>query len=264
MEHDGKRQQVRLAAAGDIHCAPHNRDEIVAAFGRLEGRVDLVLLAGDLTTHGDPEEAEVLVDACRPLSVPVYAVLGNHDHHCRRVDEVADVVRQAGIVLLDRSWDRTEIGGTSIGVVGTKGFVGGFPGAELPDFGEGLLRDVYAETTEEVKALDRGLVAVADCPLRIVLLHYSPSLGTLEGEPEGILAFLGCHRLAGPIAEYKPDLVLHGHAHEGSFEARIGATPVYNVAVPVMRRDFWILELEGISPTPTEHPSVRVGPGSGP
>ncbi len=261
VRHDGTPPKLRLAAAGDIHCSSHNQIELVDAFARLEGEVDLVLLAGDLTAHGNPEEAALLADVCRALTMPIYAVLGNHDHHCRRQDEVADVVRAAGIILLERSWDMTEIVGTRVGIVGTKGFVGGFPGAELPDFGEALLRDVYAETTEEVKALDHGLEAIADCPLRIVLLHYSPALGTLEGEPEGILPFLGSHRLAGPIAQHKPDFVLHGHAHEGAFEARIGGTPVYNVAVPVMRRDFWVLELDGISPTPTEHPAVRVGQG---
>jgi Icc-related predicted phosphoesterase len=129
--------------------------------------------------------------------------------------------------------------------VGTKGFVGGFPDSALPDFGEPLLRKVYAETSAEVEALDQGLRAVARCPLRIVLLHYAPTATTLEGEPRGIFAFLGSDRLARPITEHTPDLVLHGHGHAGRFEGFIGAVPVYNVSVPVMRRDFWIFELGG-------------------
>jgi len=39
---------------------------------------------------------------------------------------------------------------------------------------------------------------------------------------------------------------VHGHAHHGSFDATIGNTPVYNVSVPVMGRDFWRLELSSL------------------
>jgi hypothetical protein len=48
-----------------------------------------------------------------------------------------------------------------------------------------------------------------------------------------------------PIAENGADLVLHGHAHAGSFEGCIGDIPVYNVAVHVTGRNFWIFELDG-------------------
>jgi Icc-related predicted phosphoesterase len=121
--------------------------------------------------------------------------------------------------------------------------VGGFASSNLPDFGERQLRDVYATTTDDVEALADGLRAIATCPYRIVLLHYSPTAETLEGEPLGIWAFLGSDRLAAPIVEHAPDLVLHGHAHAGTFEGRVGESPVYNVSVPVMGRAFWIFEL---------------------
>jgi Icc-related predicted phosphoesterase len=133
-----------------------------------------------------------------------------------------------------------------IGVVGLKGFVGGFAGSHLPDFGEPLLRRLHAETGEDVRALDEGLKAVAHCPVRVVLLHYAPTSETLEGEPAGIWTMLGTDRLAAPIAEHEPDLVMHGHAHAGRFEGRIGEVPVYNVSVPVMKRDFWVFEVSGV------------------
>jgi Icc-related predicted phosphoesterase len=218
---------------------------VARAFAELEAKADLVLLAGDLTTYGEPEEAQVLAEATRGLSIPVVAVLGNHDWHAGRSEQVAETLREAGIQVLERGWTILGVNGVDVGVVGTKGFVGGFPDSALPDFGEPLLRSVYAETSAEVDALDRGLQAVAGCPLRIVLLHYAPTATTLEGEPRGIFAFLGSDRLARPIAEHTPDLVLHGHGHAGRFEGFIGAVPVYNVSVPVMRRDFWIFELDG-------------------
>jgi Icc-related predicted phosphoesterase len=238
---------IRIAAAGDIHASEATRARIADAFAHVEGEADVVLLAGDLTTTGEPDQARPIADAARNLSLPVFAVLGNHDHHYGRGAEIRAVVEEAGVTVLDRSWAECEIGGLRLGVVGTKGFVGGFPGSSLPDFGEPLLRDVYAETTAEVDALADGLQRVVHCDLRVVLLHYSPTADTLEGEPEGIHTFLGSDRLAIPIAQYRPDLVLHGHAHAGTFEGCVGSVPVYNVAVHVIGRDFWIFDLEGTS-----------------
>jgi len=239
-----KRAKVRIAAAGDIHCTPDRRAEIEASFASLAGEADLVLLAGDLTTYGEPEEAAILAAACRGLHVPVVAVLGNHDWHANRSSEIVSILEAAGVKVLERGWSVCDLDGTKVGIVGTKGFVGGFPDSALPDFGEPLLRQVYAETTAEVAALEEGLRAIADCPLRVVLLHYAPTATTLEGEPKGILAFLGSDRLARPVIEHVPDLVLHGHGHAGTFEGFIGKVPVYNVSIPVIGRDFWVFELE--------------------
>jgi Icc-related predicted phosphoesterase len=240
---------ITIAAAGDVHASDATRDRLVQSFAELEERVDLVLLAGDLTTCGDPEEASVLADACRGSDIPICAVLGNHDWHLNRTHEVVAVLTDAGVRVLERSSARFSVRGKEVGVVGLKGFVGGFPDQVLPDFGEPLLRQVYAETTEDVAALERELAAIEGCDLRIVLLHYAPTTTTLEGEPRGIWAFLGSDRLAGPIAEHAPDLVLHGHAHAGTFEGFIGRVPVYNVATYVTGRDFWIFEL-GIEERP--------------
>jgi Icc-related predicted phosphoesterase len=145
--------------------------------------------------------------------------------------------------VLDRAHAVKRVGDAEVGIVGAKGFVGGFPGSHLPDFGEPSLRRVYAEATEEVESVDQGLRAIAACPFRIVLLHYAPTTDTLIGEPEPIWAFLGTDRLAPPIVEHAPDLVLHGHAHAGTFQGQLGEVPVFNVSVPVMGQDFWVFEL---------------------
>ena len=235
---------LKIAAAGDVHANAGVARQLAEAFECAAVEADAILLAGDLTAEGDPAEAEVLAAACRPLDVPIFAVLGNHDHHLDRADEVVEVLRRAGVVVLCRDSTICEIAGVEVGIVGTKGFIGGFPGSSLPDFGERLLRHVYDETTEEVKAIGRGLRRIQHCALRIVLLHYAPIEATLEGEPQGIRVFLGSSRLSNPLQEYRPDIVLHGHAHAGSFEGRIGDVPVYNVAVHVTGRDFWIFDLE--------------------
>jgi Icc-related predicted phosphoesterase len=242
----GAAPPLRIAAAGDMHCQPSRAQEAREAFGALRDSIDLLLLAGDLTTHGQPEQAQVLADACRDLDVPIYAVWGNHDWHCDDIDAIRPILEDAGITLLERETATVCVGPTEIGIVGLKGFVGGFPGSHLPDFGEPLLRRVYAETTADVAALDQGLKAIAHCPLRIVLLHYAPTMETLRGEPETIWTMLGNDRIAAPIAEHEPDMVLHGHAHAGTFEGRIDDVPVYNVSVPVLGKDFWVFELSGL------------------
>ena len=236
---------IRIAAAADIHASDTSSERVERAFAELREAADVVLLAGDLTTSGEPEQAEVIAGACRQLDLPVFAVLGNHDHHAGRTDELADVLGAAGVRLLDRECATCRLEELELGIVGAKGFVGGFPGSALPDFGEPLLRGIYAETSLEAEAIGRGLQAIVHCDVRVVLLHYAPVADTLEGEPPGIYTYLGCDRLATPIAENGADLVLHGHAHAGSFEGSIGDIPVYNVAVHVTGRNFWIFELDG-------------------
>jgi Icc-related predicted phosphoesterase len=236
---------LRIAAAGDMHCQPSRAPEARAAFGALAGDIDLLLLAGDLTTHGQPEQAEVLADACRDLDVPIFGVWGNHDWHCDQIDAITPILADAGITMLERESVTVCIDRTEIGIVGLKGFVGGFPGSHLPDFGEPSLRGVYAESLLEAAGLDEGLRAIAMCPFRIVLMHYAPTTETLVGERETIWTFLGTDRLAPPLLEHNPDMVLHGHAHAGTFEGRLGEVPVYNVSVPVMGEDFWVFELSG-------------------
>jgi Icc-related predicted phosphoesterase len=250
---DGERP-VRIAAAGDIHCDEPSRDRIAASFAAIAGEVDLILLAGDLTTTGEPEQAAALASACAPLEQPILAVLGNHDWHANRRDELVAALADGGIEVLDPGSKVYELRGSRIGVAGTKGFIGGFAGSShLPDFGEPSLRRIYAEGTAEVAALEAGLREIATCDLRVALLHYSPTPDTLVGEPEGIQGYLGSDRLAAPILQHEPDFALHGHAHAGTVEGRIGTVPVYNVAVHVMDGDFWFFELEPSQSSATLH-----------
>jgi uncharacterized protein len=236
--------RITIAAAGDIHCSEEERVRLQAAFAEADRRADVILLAGDLTTYGEPEQAAVLADVTREIGTPIFAVLGNHDWHADRHEELAATLRDGGIRLLERSAEVCTVEGVEIGIAGTKGFVGGFSDSLLPDFGEPLLRRLYAETSAEVAALDRALKAIRDCAVRIVLLHYAPTTTTIEGEREAIWAFLGSERLAGPIAEHRPDAVFHGHGHGGTFAGAVGDIPVFNVGAAVPVRDFWLFEFE--------------------
>jgi Icc-related predicted phosphoesterase len=234
---------IRIAAAGDIHAGSDDADRVREAFARVGESADLVLLAGDLTQHGEVEEAMVVADACRGLSIPVVAVLGNHDWQSDRTGDLARSLGEAGVVLLERAHTVLPIGGASVGIAGVKGFVGGFVNG-WANFGEPLFREAYAETTRDVEALDQGLRAISSCGVRIALLHYSPCADTLVGESERLWLVLGAERLGSPIREHRPHLVVHGHAHHGSFQGAIDGVSVHNVAVHVTGKDFWIFELD--------------------
>jgi uncharacterized protein len=235
---------ITIAAAGDIHCAEEERTRLQEAFADADRVADVILLAGDLTTYGEPEQAAVLADVTREIETPIVAVLGNHDWHANQHERLVETLRSGGMHLLERSSHVCSFDGVDVGIVGTKGFVGGFSDALLTDFGEPLLRRLYAETSAEVAAIDRGLRAVEDADVRLVLLHYSPTTTTLEGERESIWPFLGSERMAAPIAQHRPQAVFHGHGHNGKFAGSIGDVPVFNVGAAVPVKDFWLFELD--------------------
>jgi uncharacterized protein len=241
---------IKVAAAGDIHASAADGDRVREAFARVEEQADLILLAGDLTQHGQVDEACVVADACRELAVPVVAVLGNHDWQSDRPADLSRALGEAGVVVLDRSHTIVSVNGASVGIAAVKGFVGGFD-EQWANFGEPLFREAYAETTKDVAGLDASLRAIASCAVRIGLLHYSPVEATLHGEPERLWLVLGAERLAGPIREHRPDIVVHGHAHHGSFQGDVDGVPVYNVAVHVTGREFWVFELDAEQRAPS-------------
>ena len=239
---------VRVAAAGDIHASEATRERVERAFSEVESHADLVLLAGDLTTTGEPDEGQVLADACADLSIPSSPCSATTTAMPAATRSSSSGSRRPGIHVLDGAAKPCVAGGIEVGIVGAKGFVGGFAGAMLPDFGEPLLREVYAETTRDAQAIADGLIHVVHCDIKIVLLHYAPIRETLAGEPEGI------HVLLGQRAPGAPDR----RARRGPRPPRTRARglvrgpdrddPVYNVAVHVMGRDFWIFDLEPARP----------------
>ena len=191
-----------------------------------------------------------LVEWAAARSVPAQARRGGADA------ESAQLNADGGVAVLERTHTVLPVCGVSVGIAGVKGFVGGF-GNTWANFGEPLFRAAYAETTGDVEGLERSLQAIEACAVRIALLHYAPCEDTLVGEPERIWLVLGADRLAGPIREHRPQLVVHGHAHHGSFEGDVDGVPVYNVAVHVMGRDFWVFELDAEDRASHEPVSVQ-------
>jgi Icc-related predicted phosphoesterase len=229
---------VRVAAVGDLHVGTDSAGRLRPHFERVGDEADLLLLAGDLTRVGDPEEAAVLVGELRGATVPVVAVLGNHDYHCGRERAVAGLLEDAGVRVLEG--EAVVVGTPSgpVGVAGTKGFGGGFAGACGSDFGEPLMKAFVGHTREAAERLEEALAGL-DAPVRIALLHYAPTDTTLHGERLEIYPFLGSYLLGEAVDRGGADVALHGHAHGGTEHGLTdGGTPVRNVAQPVLRRPY--------------------------
>jgi Icc-related predicted phosphoesterase len=239
---------IRVAAVGDIHLGAGSRDTLRPALASLCDCADVLLLAGDLTRHGTVEEARVVADELTDVPVPVVAVLGNHDYHGEQPQEVAAILAERGVRVLEGDAAVLDLGGRRLGVAGAKGFGGGFVGRALEAFGEPELKAFANRSTAAANGLRSALLelAAADCDVRIALTHYSPVPDTLAGEPLEIYPFLGSYLLAQAIDEIGADLAIHGHAHSGSEQGMTnGGVRVRNVAQPLIRRAFVLFHLSG-------------------
>jgi len=235
---------IRIAAVGDLHYGVGSPEILRPSLHHLPQRADLLLLAGDLTRCGGPEEAEILAEELRGLPIPVVAVLGNHDYHGGREDEVRRVLEGAAVRVLEGEATTIDVDGVRVGIAGTKGFGGGFRGAHGSDFGEPEMKAFVGHTKLLSERLERALTGL-EVDLRIALLHYSPVEATLVGERLEIYPFLGSYLLAEAVDNAGADLVLHGHAHHGEEKGRTPAgIPVRNVAQPVIRHAYNIYTLD--------------------
>jgi len=226
---------VRIGAMADLHYGRALERRVEQALAAASRSCQVLLLGGDLTDHGLPEEAEGLARELRTLvNIPIVAVLGNHDYEAGKHEEVSRIMRASGVHMLDG--DATEFEG--VGFAGCKGFAGGFGKRALGPWGEKIIKDFVHEAVGEALKLESALARLGRRP-RIVLLHYSPIQATVEGEPPEIYAFLGSSRLEEPLARYPVTAVFHGHAHRGQPEGKTAAgTPVYNVSAALLQRAF--------------------------
>ena len=251
---------VRIAALSDLHVTRSSKGLLAPIVQQAAHAADILVMCGDLTDYGTLDEAEVLVRELVGLRVPIVAVLGNHDFESGHATEVANILLEAGVKLLDG--EAVELLG--VGFAGIKGFCGGFGRHSLGPWGEAAIKAFVREALDETLKLEAALARLRS-PRRIAVLHYAPIVGTVEGEPREIFPFLGNSRLEEPLIRYPVTAVLHGHAHKGSPEGQLSnGVPVYNVALPLRRRLapegpwFRVLEL----PAPIEDASHPLAPAT--
>ena len=226
---------ITIAAIGDLHVVETDEHRYRELFAEMSEVADVVALCGDLTNFGKTKEAENLAADLLACTIPVVAVLGNHDYECGQPEEVARILAAAGATVLDEQATMVE----GVGFAGVKGFIGGFDRGELGAFGEPAIKTFVDESINEARKLENQLRSLRT-ERTVAVLHYSPIAETVRGEPEPIFPFLGSSRLANAVDRFdNVKMVLHGHAHRGSYQ---GATPrgvpVYNCAQFVVQSNF--------------------------
>jgi Icc-related predicted phosphoesterase len=240
-----ERTRVRVAALGDLHFGKTSQGHYLPLLTQVGAEADLLLICGDLTDYGTADEAQGLARELASVRVPIVAVLGNHDFEAGKEDEVCAVLSESGITVLDG--EAVEVQG--IGIAGVKGFAGGFGARALGPWGEGIIKSFVHEAVQESLKLETALARLRT-ERKLVLLHYAPVRGTVDGEPPEIYPYLGSSRLEEPLTHHPVDAIFHGHAHNGQPQGRtVTGAPVYNVSLPLMRRlspdrPFKLLELE--------------------
>ena len=237
---------IRIAATADVHYGAGGHGSLHDHLKAVERDADLLLIAGDLTQHGRLDEAARLAGDLAQLSIPVAAVLGNHDHQSDLESEVAATIAASGVSVLDRDCICLETPAGVVGVAGLKGFGGGFAGACVTDFGERETKAFAQTGLAAARDLARALEGLPASGLaaRVALVHYSPIEATLVGEPAQLWPFLGSYLLAEAIDRAGADVAFHGHAHAGSPSGRTPkGVPVHNVAQPVTRNPYVVFEI---------------------
>ncbi|WP_274425831.1 metallophosphoesterase family protein [Chelativorans sp. YIM 93263] len=234
--------KVKVAAIADLHIKEDGSVSYRSLFNEIAREADVLVIAGDLTDLGKPQEAELLAEDLRGFGVPVVGVLGNHDYECDAVEEVSHILHDAGVHLLDGQ--TVELNG--VGFAGVKGFAGGFGKRMLGSFGEPAIKTMVAETVSEAMKLENALRQL-ETERSLVVLHYAPIPATVEGEPPEVYPFLGSSRFGETIDRFNVSAVVHGHAHHGVHEGKTpGGVRVLNVAQDVEKpsgQPYAIIEL---------------------
>lgn len=222
---------MKIAATADLHFTPQNYDRIREQMSRVRDQADLLVLAGDLTNYGKPQEMESLLNALVRIRLPIVAVLGNHDYESGQENELMRMMTAEGIKVLDgTAYERD-----GVGFAGTKGFAGGFGRGVLTAFGEAPIKAFVQAAIDEALKLERAMAQLRT-EKRIAVVHYAPVGATVLGEATEIYPYLGTSRLAEVADRHGANLILHGHAHHGNMEGKtMAGIPVYNVALPLLQ-----------------------------
>lgn len=222
---------MRIAAVADLHYSPQTYDKIREPMAHVRDEADVLVLAGDLTNYGRPEEMDSLLTMLSRLRLPIVAVLGNHDFETGHQEELMKQMATEGVKVLDgTAYERD-----GVGFAGTKGFLGGFGRGMLTAFGEPEVKRFVQSSIDEALKLERAMAQLRT-ERRVVVLHYSPVAETVKGEPVEIYSYLGNSRLAEVVDRMGANLVFHGHAHHGSAEGKTtGGIPVHNVALTILQ-----------------------------
>lgn len=223
---------MRIAAVGDLHAREIAQGDFGVLFTPLAKKADILLLLGDLTANGQPQEAAKLGEELRILGLPILAILGNHDFDHDREEEIKQILSKYKITVLDGDYFVFQ----GVGFAGVKGFGGGFRNHLLPSFGEEVNKQFALEAVNEALKLGNALTRIP-VKKKVAMIHYAPIPETVKGEPLEIYPYMGSSHLEEPLDNFDVQVAFHGHSHSGSLEGKtLKGVPVYNVALPLLKK----------------------------
>ena len=207
---------MRIAYLVDVH----DRFDAVADAMRAIGEADLLLIGGDITTGGTPDQAAAAIEHWRPLAPRLLALAGNMDSPA--IDaRLADL----GVALDAR--------GYRLGDVGVFG-VSAAPHSPL--------RTPYELSEDELgRRIEDGFAAVRDCAVTVFCPHAPPRGTSCDRLPSG--EHVGSTAVRSFVEREQPDVVLCGHIHEARAVDSIGDTQVVNPG-PVGAGHYAVVEID--------------------
>jgi uncharacterized protein len=190
---------MKLVAFADVHDRFHAVTRILQQIDP----VDVILIAGDITTNGTPDDVQRAIAAWQPFAPTLLAVAGNMDSPA-----IDQKLEQLGVSI-----------NASCREIGQIAFLGcsaapisiGTP-YEIPE----------AEITER---LERGFAQIQQARQCVVVPH-APPRGTVDRTQSGRSA--GSQAIREFIDRTQPALVVCGHIHEARGQLREGSTLVVN------------------------------------
>jgi uncharacterized protein len=214
---------MKILAATDVHSHTDAFAQILAD----AGPVDLVLLGGDLTNFGSPDDAQAIVRLAGSKGARVLAVAGNCDS-----PQIDARLAELGVSLFRRGL-----------TVESVGFVGL---SAMPPW----VRTMYHFSEAELAdALETGRLQVASAP-RLVVLSHAPPHGT-RADRLGHGRHAGSTALREFVDRVQPELVVCGHIHEARGIDELGPTTIVNCG-PAGKGHYALIDL------PANHPAPRV------
>lgn len=217
---------MEIGAVGDIHY-PVYKELFEESLKNIKN-IDLLLLAGDVIDVGLYKNYKVAYDLIKKhLKCPIIACFGNTEFQKKEIKSENQEIK----FLDDESLVFKEIG-----IVGTTGSLDKptlWQSKNIPG-----IREIYSERISKIKNLLNELKTSK----KLLLMHYSPTYKTLEGEDKKIYPWMGCKKYEEVIKDTKPEIVIHAHAHNGSKYAEINSSKVYNVSLP-LRKEITVIKI---------------------
>lgn len=224
---------MKVLAVADIHAPLYLKifQERLSSLLPLKDKVSFFLLAGDIIDGGKFEYLDKVRLVLEKVDVPLFGCFGNNEYEDR---EQFVKEKLSNVKFLNDEHVTVDLGTYKVDIVGSRGVL------DEPTFWQKKnvqgIEEIYRNRISRLKMISKE----CDGDVKILLLHYPPTLKILKGENPRFLKQMGSNRLEDLIKEF--DAVIVGHAHRGLPYVEVYGTPVYNVSLP-LRNDIPIIDI---------------------